>query len=227
MITATNFAKYDGALTDIYSFGVLMWTTMSLQKPYQKIVRQQRMNLWQLREHITTGKRPEVDGNEALENAPAAAIELMKRCWHQVPQERPASFDEVKQQLASILEETSFDKAGNIDRSAALVREPSTALRERGYSRSIAPGGGSAGFTNPMQHFNSSGDDTSGSYMKSKKKTKARPVAHVRDGRARGFTTEKGNAEEARNPVSSGPLDTAPAEDMQQVGTHFTATASI
>ena len=101
MMTDDTTVKYDGALTDIYSFGVIMWATMASEKPYQVLVREARLNLWQLRGRVIGGTRPALDVGE-MQYAPADAIELVKECWAGVPLERPASFDVIRQRLGPI-----------------------------------------------------------------------------------------------------------------------------
>ena len=44
---------------DIFSFGVLMWACFSRQKPFERIVIKDKLNLWRLRDRIIRGLRPE------------------------------------------------------------------------------------------------------------------------------------------------------------------------
>ena len=36
---------YDGALADIYSFGILMWSVLELEAPYEKMAQERQLNL--------------------------------------------------------------------------------------------------------------------------------------------------------------------------------------
>ena len=72
---------------DVYSFGVLMWVVLTRQRPYEALVRRERLNLWRLRELIISGTRPHEGkgGDDGMGR-------LVMRCWHRDPQKRPESF---------------------------------------------------------------------------------------------------------------------------------------
>jgi serine/threonine protein kinase len=42
---------------DIYSFGILMYAVLTRKKPYEKMVREKRWNIWALRDAIAHGLR--------------------------------------------------------------------------------------------------------------------------------------------------------------------------
>ena len=42
---------------DIYSFGILMYAVLTRKKPYEKMVREKRWNIWALRDAIVHGLR--------------------------------------------------------------------------------------------------------------------------------------------------------------------------
>ncbi|CAH0481394.1 unnamed protein product [Peronospora belbahrii] len=74
---------------DVYSFGILLYSTWSRSKPYGD----QGMNPFQLMTAVVNGLRPVI----AI-NCPPALARLMRSCWHQNPDMRP-SFPEISQIL--------------------------------------------------------------------------------------------------------------------------------
>ena len=77
MVEKAGYAEYKPALVDVYSFGILVWTVASRQKPYGAVVRAKRMNLWKLREFISVqGGRPKLHTEED-EYAPPAMGPLL------------------------------------------------------------------------------------------------------------------------------------------------------
>ena len=82
---------------DVYSFGVLMWVVLTRERPYEALVRRERLNLWKLRELIINGTRPHEGkgGDDEMGR-------LVMRCWHNDPQKRPESFKEMINELKRI-----------------------------------------------------------------------------------------------------------------------------
>ncbi|KAJ8525368.1 hypothetical protein ON010_g15747 [Phytophthora cinnamomi] len=74
---------------DVYSFGILLYSTWSRSKPYGD----QGMNPFQLMTAVVNGLRPVIPIN-----CPPALARLMRSCWHQNPDIRP-SFPEISQIL--------------------------------------------------------------------------------------------------------------------------------
>ncbi|GMF09843.1 unnamed protein product [Phytophthora lilii] len=74
---------------DVYSFGILLYSTWSRSKPYGD----QGMNPFQLMTAVVNGLRPVIPIN-----CPPALARLMRSCWHQNPDMRP-SFPEISQIL--------------------------------------------------------------------------------------------------------------------------------
>ncbi|KAH0626270.1 hypothetical protein JD844_001166 [Phrynosoma platyrhinos] len=70
--------------TDVYSYGILMWSLLSWQEPY-------------------SSQRPSTDVLEKTENVPKLddGIRLMKRCWHNEKVQRP-SFRVCSQEMESV-----------------------------------------------------------------------------------------------------------------------------
>eukprot|EP00935_MAST-01C_sp_MAST-1C-sp1_P000738 g738.t1 len=99
-------AEWKPQLLDVYSFGVLLFVALSRSKPYQRMVRESRMNLWALRNKITTKDlRPDKDPqcDAALAEMPPEVLDLMRRCWDKDPRQRPPNFDQIAKKLDSIL----------------------------------------------------------------------------------------------------------------------------
>ncbi|KAG6946003.1 hypothetical protein JG687_00016973 [Phytophthora cactorum] len=74
---------------DVYSFGILLYSTWSRSKPYGD----QGMNPFQLMTAVVNGLRPVIPIS-----CPPALARLMRSCWHQNPDLRP-SFPEISQIL--------------------------------------------------------------------------------------------------------------------------------
>ncbi|KUF78471.1 LIM domain-containing serine/threonine-protein kinase [Phytophthora nicotianae] len=74
---------------DVYSFGILLYSTWSRSKPYGD----QGMNPFQLMTAVVNGLRPVIPIS-----CPPALARLMRSCWHQNPDMRP-SFPEISQIL--------------------------------------------------------------------------------------------------------------------------------
>ncbi|KAL4152568.1 hypothetical protein PRNP1_009496 [Phytophthora ramorum] len=74
---------------DVYSFGILLYSTWSRSKPYGD----QGMNPFQLMTAVVNGLRPVIPIS-----CPPALAHLMRSCWHQNPDVRP-SFPEISQIL--------------------------------------------------------------------------------------------------------------------------------
>lgn len=68
-----------GLSADVYSFGILMWEMLALTAAFEKYTREKHY-----KEIIVEGKRPKV-----YKSWPFLIKNLLQRCWHKVPSERP------------------------------------------------------------------------------------------------------------------------------------------
>ncbi|RIA80463.1 kinase-like domain-containing protein [Glomus cerebriforme] len=71
---------------DIYSFGIIMWELSSGYRPFAEIPHNLQLAL-----RICDGVRPAI-----VDGTPKCYKELMQKCWHNNPDERPSSANIVK-----------------------------------------------------------------------------------------------------------------------------------
>src|SRR6266487_3381720 len=67
--------------SDIYAFGIIMWEISSEEKPFHDIVHDKQLAL-----RILKGLRPEI-----TEDTPQFYQDLMQKCWHPDPTQRPTA----------------------------------------------------------------------------------------------------------------------------------------
>ncbi|XP_022062805.1 receptor-interacting serine/threonine-protein kinase 1 [Acanthochromis polyacanthus] len=72
--------------SDVYSFAIVVWVILTREEPYANA-----RNEDQISQCVRKGDRPAED--LIPEDTPAEMIELMKRCWHHSPEQRP-TFEE-------------------------------------------------------------------------------------------------------------------------------------
>ncbi|XP_032090672.1 receptor-interacting serine/threonine-protein kinase 3 [Thamnophis elegans] len=89
-----SFVQFDykpAPSTDVYSYGILMWSVLSNQEPYHNLHPANMSSM--IKMHIPRGQRPLT---EALENQVdkvlklGKLIDLMKRCWSNEKKQRPS-----------------------------------------------------------------------------------------------------------------------------------------
>jgi hypothetical protein len=68
-------------MVDVFAFTILTWAVFTRTKPYDKIARERRLNVWTLRDMILDGTRPDVDTSVDLDSMPTRAVLLMQQCW--------------------------------------------------------------------------------------------------------------------------------------------------
>ena len=68
-----------GLSADVYSFGVLLWEILTLRVAYEKYSRNKHY-----KEVVVEGKRPKIS-----KSWPSVINNLIERCWHKQPSERP------------------------------------------------------------------------------------------------------------------------------------------
>ena len=112
--------EYNPILTDIYSFGILMWSVLSGLEPYKKELEDQTVDPLELCSKICNDAfRPnpqdvtKVWKTDAMIIVPITMIivpiiEIMEKCWKQDPFLRYQSFEDVKSQLLTQYEVSVF-----------------------------------------------------------------------------------------------------------------------
>ncbi|KAL0966181.1 hypothetical protein UPYG_G00291980 [Umbra pygmaea] len=68
--------------SDVYSFAIVVWVILTCREPYENA-----RSETQLCQCVCKGDRPDED--LIPEDTPPEIIDLMKKCWHQDPQQRP------------------------------------------------------------------------------------------------------------------------------------------
>ncbi|XP_050417165.1 uncharacterized protein LOC126830804 [Patella vulgata] len=113
---------FNGEITvkaDVYSFGIILWEMLTRKHPYEAC------SMFQILERVRLNKRPEIP-----DFCPNELKELMEKCWHQKPSQRPIFRDILK-----TMENLSFPSEWR-----ALFEEagiPSIALNDIQSTRNI------------------------------------------------------------------------------------------
>ncbi|GCC18688.1 hypothetical protein chiPu_0020862 [Chiloscyllium punctatum] len=80
-----NYNTSKGAKFDVYSYGIVIWVIITRQEPYKNAVNSQQMQLC-----VKKGDRPDCEViPKDLPEPAEELVDLMKRCWHSNPDERP------------------------------------------------------------------------------------------------------------------------------------------
>jgi serine/threonine protein kinase len=146
MDESSRRAEYDGAMVDVYSFGLVMYALFSREKPYYRLINQEKLNIWTLRERVRCGVRPPVEGLPQFEDqhspAPPGAIQIMMQCWSTDPFDRPSGFDEIQIRLQTVknarTRQESFDPyAQNVRSDSEEANWRPGAITSRGASPSV------------------------------------------------------------------------------------------
>ncbi|KAJ6651880.1 hypothetical protein lerEdw1_015960, partial [Lerista edwardsae] len=121
--------------TDVYSYGILMWSLLTGEEPYPHIHPSNMSSLIKI--HIPKGQRP---STEELEKMIAEVprleemIGLMKHCWHNEKAQRP-SFRDCTQETESIYSSYKRDITAAVRKvQDILVRMDSLPSKERSSS---------------------------------------------------------------------------------------------
>src|SRR5947209_1064866 len=67
--------------SDVYAFGIIMWEINAQEKPFLEIVHDKQLAL-----RIFHGLRPNI-----TEDTPQCYRDLMQKCWHSDPTQRPTA----------------------------------------------------------------------------------------------------------------------------------------
>ena len=81
---------------DTFSFGVTVWEIFSRKRPFANVGNNPYAIMWA----VSDGKRPPL-----FQNCPPALEELLERCWHQEPDQRPSmrAVEERLEQMARLV----------------------------------------------------------------------------------------------------------------------------
>ncbi|XP_046405324.1 mitogen-activated protein kinase kinase kinase 7-like isoform X2 [Ischnura elegans] len=71
---------------DVFSWGIILWEVLARKKPFDEI----GMSAFRIMWAVHTGERPPL-----IHNCPPPLEQLMTRCWHKVPANRPSMEDVV------------------------------------------------------------------------------------------------------------------------------------
>jgi serine/threonine protein kinase len=127
LMVDSRSAQYDGALVDVYSFGILMWAVLAKEMPYESMLRAKEVNIWGLRDMIVNnGTRPDLEGENApmhLQLAPSSVIRLMEQCWRHDAQDRPKSFTEIRNRLRRIHDQITGVSGRHVRANTAYGRD--------------------------------------------------------------------------------------------------------
>src|SRR5579863_2422351 len=69
--------------SDVYAFGMIMWEISSEEKPFHDLVHDKQLAL-----RIFHGLRPNINND-----MPQFYRDLMQKCWHADPTQRPTAYD--------------------------------------------------------------------------------------------------------------------------------------
>ncbi len=100
LVAETNFVcieildnkTYEKA-ADVYSFGILLWVLITQEQPYSFV-----QQAWEVASYVISGKRLPIPSD-----TPVSVAELIRKCWAQLPADRP-TFDDVVKELSVIVE---------------------------------------------------------------------------------------------------------------------------
>src|SRR5437868_5206636 len=105
---------------DIYSFGMIMYFTATERQPFADHAHDEILAL-----QICNGIRPEINELEA----PKCYIDLMKRCWDSIPENRPNAI-EIKKSILLFCNSTLNDEIGKQFKEADEYRKSHPFFKE-------------------------------------------------------------------------------------------------
>lgn len=98
---------------DVYSFGMILWEILSMEKPFAGMTRE---DFYQLVVH--GGHRPDIS-----KRIPDEVANLIQSCWSSDPSERP-NFQDISKTLGRLLEPEKRGDGGHKKFSGLLGRLP-------------------------------------------------------------------------------------------------------
>lgn len=112
--------KYYGLRADVFSFAILMWETLSLKVPFEKLKHRDHFE-----QVVLKHKRPPSLKTEL----PKALNDLMEQCWRAEPLERP-TFEEICSLLVTQITEEKGQTSESLEERTKHLQDKSHASRD-------------------------------------------------------------------------------------------------
>ena len=115
---------------DVFSFGMLLWEVLTLQKPFYTLMHEDRLN-----EAIVQGKRPQINSvsSRTMRN-------LIKECWVDDPNKRP-SFSSIRGRLQQYVDDDDSVRDINSQQQEQQQQQQQESVPDPPTSRLLSPFG--------------------------------------------------------------------------------------